>query len=395
MLFLQDSPLSPAHATLDFQPGDTLFISPRSALMTRGIAAEIIAPDVAALPACARSLMDQARSMGCWNAIMMGAIPFSRTSPARVFIPENQRFMPTSTAAHASDRRQKATTCMGVSMNPTPARYCQLVADAVQAIEQGEFEKVVLSRSLTIEAELNLSKVLQTLARRNPQGYTFAVDLATEGKGYRTLVGSSPELLLSRRGHQVISNPLAGSLPRSLNPAENLRRSQRLLASAKDRHEHALVVNSVADALRPFCRHLYVPDTPSVLATPSMLHLSTEIRGDLIDLNTSSLEIALALHPTPAVCGHATSSARQFIEQHEGFDRGLFTGLVGWCNLDGDGEWAVTIRCAEVGDRFATLYAGAGIVAGSDPELELAETTAKLRTMLGAMELDRVLGPTA
>lgn len=119
-----------------------------------------------------------------------------------------------------------------------------------------------------------------------------------------------------------------------------------------------------------------------------MWHLSTELKGELTDLSVSSLELAAALHPTPAVCGTPTNAAKEAIKQIEPFDRGFFTGMVGWCDADGDGEWVVTIRCAEAEEHALRLYAGAGIVAGSKPEEELAETSAKFRTMLLAMGMN-------
>jgi isochorismate synthase len=119
-----------------------------------------------------------------------------------------------------------------------------------------------------------------------------------------------------------------------------------------------------------------------------MWHLSTEIHGELLNRDISSLEVAFALHPTPAICGTPVLTAREAIGSQEPFDRGLFTGMVGWCDSEGDGEWAVTIRCAEVEGNELRLFAGAGIVAGSTPEAELAETSAKFRTMLLAMGLD-------
>lgn len=252
-------------------------------------------------------------------------------------------------------------------------------------------KKVVLSRSLTLDARLDLAALLRRLAGRNLLGYTFAIDLADAPGQRRTLIGASPELLLARYGRQVVSHPLAGSIPRSADAAEDQRRAEGLLRSGKDRHEHALVVDAVAAALRPFCRQLQVPTAPTLLATPTMWHLGTEVRGELADPATTALTLALALHPTPAVCGHPTAGARDFIAEVEGFDRRFFAGLVGWCDAAGDGEWAVTLRCAEVGEHSATLYAGAGIVAGSEPALELLETSAKLRTMLGAMDLESVL----
>lgn len=201
----------------------------------------------------------------------------------------------------------------------------------------------------------------------------------------RTLIGASPELLISRRGTTIIANPLAGSEPRSADAQIDQARAEQLLESAKDRREHALVIEAVVEALRPFCRELRVPSEPSLINTPTMWHLSTLIEGELSDETTSSIDLALALHPTPAVCGYPRHAARKAIAEIEAYDRGLFTGMVGWCDDSGDGEWVVTIRCAEVASHSIRLYAGAGVIAGSSPEKELAETGAKFNTMLNAL----------
>ena len=275
-------------------------------------------------------------------------------------------------------------------MSPSPDGYRAIVDQAVAQIRRGHMQKVVLSRALTLEAAVQLPALLATLAHANPQGYSFAFERQKAGQR-RTLIGASPELLLSKCGPRVWSNPLAGSLPRTADPAENARRAEALLHSTKDRHEHALVVDAVAEALAPYCRSLQVPKVPSVLETPTMLHLSSAIAGELHDPHTTSLALALALHPTPAVCGHPLAPARDFIQAQEGFDRDLFTGLVGWCGADGNGEWAVTIRCADVSADDVTLYAGAGVVEGSRAEQELAETSAKMRTMLAALGIESVM----
>jgi isochorismate synthase len=199
------------------------------------------------------------------------------------------------------------------------------------------------------------------------------------------LVGASPELLLSRRGALVVSAPLAGSVPRSRDASEDEQRAARLLRSAKDRHEHRFVVEQILDGLRPFTTDLHFEREPTVTATHSMWHLSTRISGRLRDLGTSSLRLALALHPTPAVCGTPTERAADFIAAAEPFDRGYFTGTLGHMDATGDGDWIVTIRCAEVGPSGVRVFAGAGIVEHSVPALELEETDAKMQTMLAAL----------
>lgn len=376
---------------LRYQSGDSAFVSPRQAVLAAGVALQRQVAGLDQVPDMATQLLQEARQQGWSRALLMGAIPFHPQASARLFVPRYVEVLPrleslTATTETATTRR---TVRMDrTRMQPTPHQYKQLVKKAVSQIRKGDFEKVVLSRSVHLQAKVDLPALLSTLAQRNPLGYTFALNLGEDDAQARSLVGASPELLLSKCGNRVLSNPLAGSVARSQDAEENRRRADALLQSQKDRHEHALVVDAVAAALRPFCRTLEVPSVPSILATPTMLHLSSEISGELIDPAVSSLELALALHPTPAVCGFPPQPALDFIQHNEGFDRGLFTGLVGWSGANGDGEWAVTIRCAEVTADGVTLYAGAGVVEGSDPVLELAETTAKMRTMLSALGLE-------
>jgi len=383
-------PASPAveDPIRQYQPGATLFASPRMVLIGRGIKA--LAPQCAPRQRAAQALR-MLRAQGDHGDVIMGALPFSAHAPARLFIPAQVRTMLPAPAAAAPEQPARHRKPHAVRMLPTPDTYRANVERALACIRATGLEKVVLSRSLSMDVRIDLAALLERLARRNPLGYTFAIDLADKPAPRRTLIGASPELLLSRRGAQVVSHPLAGSIPRSTNPTEDRRRADALLESAKDLYEHALVVDAVADALRPFCKNIWVPPRPSLLSTATMWHLGTEVRGELADPASSSLELALALHPTPAVCGHPATEAEDFIGKVEGFERGYFAGLVGWCNARGDGEWAVTLRCAEVGDDDATLYAGAGIVAGSVPADELLETSGKLRTMLAAMGLESVL----
>jgi isochorismate synthase len=183
-------------------------------------------------------------------------------------------------------------------------------------------------------------------------------------------------------------------LPRSGDPVEDRARARRLVASAKNLHEHALVVEAVADTLAPYCQLLHVPRRPSLVQTDSMWHLGTEITGALRVPEASSLELAMALHPTPAVCGAPRAEATAMIAELEGFDRGYFGGCVGHCDERGDGEWAVTIRCAEARGDALRLFAGAGIIAASVPDDELAETAAKLRTMSRALGFEQLIEAT-
>jgi isochorismate synthase len=158
-----------------------------------------------------------------------------------------------------------------------------------------------------------------------------------------TLVSASPELLVRRTGSTFMSRPLAGSQPRGKDPVEDRANAQTLLASKKDQDEHRWVVEAEVEALRPYCRRMNVPTTPSLVSTPSMWHLCTKITGELTDPGVTALTLAAALHPTPAVCGSPTMAAREAIAQIESFDRCFYAGAVGWVDANGDGEWAVAI----------------------------------------------------
>lgn len=375
-----------------YRAHDSLFSSSHTQLHARGVLQPLTrASDDDLAGASERLLAQVAAEAG--RLPLLGAVPFESGQPARLWVPAQAAFA-AGRARHRGAVGGEARNADPIEPNvqpvPAPAQFKRNVERSLQRIHDGGLRKVVMSRSLRIDARVEVAQLLAQLLARAPSAYTFAMDLAGAGGPAACLIGSSPELLLSKRGARIVSNPLAGSIPRSADPHEDRRRAEGLLQSAKDLHEHALVIEDVAAALRPFCRELQVPAAPSLLATPTMWHLSTRVDGVLRDPATSSLRLALALHPTPAVCGYPTEPARRTIRELEGYDRGLFTGLVGWCDSEGDGEWAVTIRCALVEEHRATVFAGAGIVAGSQPEAELAETTAKLRTMLGAMGLAHV-----
>jgi isochorismate synthase len=269
-----------------------------------------------------------------------------------------------------------------VRENPPAGTYAEAVGDLVERIGAGSFRKVVLARTIEVEAGRKLDP--RTLALRlravDPAAFTFAAP-TPEG----VIVGASPELLVSRFGREVRANPLAGSAGRSGDPDEDRENGARLLASAKDHEEHAIVVDAIAQTLRPSCRELSWDPEPVLLETPNVWHLSTRFRGLLREPAPSALELARALHPTPAVAGEPRDAALEAIAEREPFDRGAYAGPVGWVDASGDGEWAIALRCAELRGERATLYAGAGIVAGSRPDAEVDETERKFRAFLDAL----------
>ncbi|MCX7208732.1 MAG: isochorismate synthase DhbC [Proteobacteria bacterium] len=368
------------------------FASSRQTLLAQGHYATVPTADsLEALNEAVSRALKQAKATGHFDPVVVGAIPFDGQKPACLSIPRSVLRAGPLPQSLAQPRPQ-AVPCSIQSL-PEPQVYADGVARAVRHLQNKDLDKVVLARALDLTAEqaVDIPKLLVTLAQRNAHGYTFAVNLsaaaAEEEATPRILIGASPELLVRKQGKRVFSNPLAGSAARSPDPKIDQELGEALLQSAKDLHEHRVVVDAVAAGLRPFCSALNVPERPVLMHTETMWHLSTEISGELIDEATTSLMLASALHPTPAVCGHPNRSARDLISQIEPFDRGFYTGMLGWCDANGDGEWIVTIRCAEVLGKSLRLFAGAGIVADSSPQSELAETSAKFRTMLNAMGL--------
>ncbi len=321
--------------------------------------------------------------------LVVGAIGFEPDAPAALCEPDIvvRTDGPLEPPSYFRAMRTHARVSEEV---PTTAVHRSRVSTAVSGIRAGGIDKVVLARAvrLVTEEAIDPHAVCAALIDASPSADGYLVDLSPAG-GNRpgsVLVGSSPELLVRRRGDVVECHPLAGSAPRLADPAADQAAGRALRESGKDAAEHAFVVDSLARALGPLCRDLEIPETPTLTATREMWHLGTRIRGRVADPRTTALDLALAVHPTPAVCGTPTDDARRVIADLEG-DRGFYAGAVGWSDAVGDGDWMVTIRCAVIdADRSgATAWAGGGLVADSDPDDEVAETAAKLRTVLRAL----------
>ena len=260
-------------------------------------------------------------------------------------------------------------------------RWEQAVAEAVAAIKAGGLRKVVLARDVfaTAEEPLDARVLLRRLADRYPDCFTFACD---------GMIGATPELLVRRAGNQVSALVLGGTLPRGADPVQDQALGEELLASAKNNEEHAYAVDSIREALGPLCQALDVEARPSLLKFPNLQHLGTQVRGTLADGETprSALALAAAVHPPAAVCGTPPGVALEVIRDLEHMDRERYAGPVGWVDADGNGEWGIALRCGQLSGRTARLFAGCGIVAGSEPAAELAETLVKLQPMRGALE---------
>jgi salicylate biosynthesis isochorismate synthase len=260
---------------------------------------------------------------------------------------------------------------------PPLADWQAKVGAAAAAAGAGGPAKVVLARSLRVALDrpavpFDLVALLQ---ERSPAAYAYGWQA-----GPAALVGASPELLVSRSGERFACRPLAGSAPRGAGPEDDRRLGEALLASRKERAEHAFVVEAITAALRPLASSLEVPAGPVLDRLPGVQHLATPLGGITA---SRLLALAGALHPTPAVGGVPRDAALAAIDAVEGFDRGWYAGGVGWADAAGDGEVALALRGALLRYDEAILYAGAGIVAGSEPGAEAAETDLKLAGMLG------------
>ncbi|RNL81944.1 isochorismate synthase [Halostreptopolyspora alba] len=251
------------------------------------------------------------------------------------------------------------------------------VAAAVRRIRAAELHKVVLARDIHAEAggTIDVRTLLSRLARAYPNCYTFCVD---------GLVGATPELLLRRAGGDVTSLVLAGTRPRGSTSEEDERIAGDLLASAKETEEHRYAVESLRTALTPLTSSVRLPDHPELLRLSNVQHLASPASATLRE-GVSTFDVIAAMHPTAAVGGTPARVAMDVIRELEGMDRGRYAGPVGWLDTRGDGEWGIALRCAHVEGSRARLFAGCGIVAGSDPEAEIAEADSKFRAMRSAL----------
>jgi menaquinone-specific isochorismate synthase len=306
----------------------------------------------------------------------VGALPFTGARHGRLVVParivgrdaHGAAWCTTIGDGHAPWHAARARASQfSVRSLLDPGAWAHRVEQALASISRGPLEKVVLSRAVGVEADVpfDVASVLRVLRATQP-GCTVYAD-----GGF---AGASPELLVRRRGARVESRPMAGTG----------RNASALRASVKDSHEHRLVVDAVVRALGTLCDDVHAGDPrPERFAT--IVHLVTDVRASLADPSVSALDLALALHPTPAVSGWPIAPALDAIARLEHDDRGRYAGPCGWVGPGGDGEFVVALRCAEIDGASARLHAGAGIVTGSDPGAEWAETQAKLEPMLRAL----------
>ncbi|OBB91544.1 isochorismate synthase MenF [Mycobacterium sp. 852002-30065_SCH5024008] len=325
-------------------------------------------------------------------AIVLGALPFDVNRPAALLTPNAVR----RTDGPPDWPTGPLPPVRIAAADPSPADYRSRISRARDQLTAPDslLSKVVLSRALRLvaDAPLDARVILRRLIAADPAAYGYLVDLTAAGDDYAgvALVGASPELLVARNGDRVTCRPFAGSAPRAADPDVDAANGAALAGSAKDRHEHQLVIETIRAALEPLCDELTIAAEPELSRTAAVWHLCTPISARLRDTSTTAIDLALALHPTPAVGGVPTKAAVELIAELEG-DRGFYAGAVGWCDARGDGRWVVSIRCAQLSAdrRTALARSGGGIVAESDPDEEVAETTTKFATILNALDVEQ------
>jgi isochorismate synthase len=410
--------LGPAFDLLaNYRPGGFFFERAGLGVSTVGVAERIGVeggPDrITILAREAETILREIRRDGAAvpAPIAVGAIPFDAGWPAHLVVPERSvvrrregetRLLEVVAEGLAplNPERERWTgravphdafEDIHLRPDPEPDEYAAAVLEATRQIRAGRLRKVVLARSIVVAADraLDAKQLLWRLRAVDPDCWAFASpELAIDAGALvptAVLVGATPELLVRKEGLEVAATPLAGSAPRFGDPRDDRASAERLFASTKDREEHALVVEDVAAVLSPLCQELRYPHEPELLGTANVWHLATPFRGELRPSVRSALDLVAALHPTPAVCGTPREAARTVLAELEPLDRGCYAGPVGWVDAEGDGEWAIALRCAEITGTTARVFAGAGIVADSEPERELDETERKFRALLDSL----------
>jgi menaquinone-specific isochorismate synthase len=368
----------PDDALTGFDPRGFAWVHHGIRLVASGLAARVRPDDVGAVLASVET--DDPVGLPGTGAIAVGALAFDPDADGELLVPSvvhgvhDGRAWVTEIGADPPSEAMgsKPPTRFLVVAPRTRDEWQAAVERALAAIEAGRLEKVVLAREVLIEADtpFDVRGIVRALIASQPGSFVYASD---------GLVGASPELLARRRGDVVESRPVAGT-----TVADSDAALRALAASVKDRREHRFVVDGIVDALASRCTDLRT-EAAEVAVFGPVAHLATPIRGELTSPAPSALDLARLLHPTPAVAGTPRDAALAAIRELEPFDRGRYAGPVGWVDARGEGEWAIALRGAELDGPRARLVAGAGIVAGSDPDAEWAETQAKLEPMLRAL----------
>jgi len=297
---------------------------------------------------------------------------------ATAAIPGAEELLDLEPSTIAAPRARK----LDVTAVRNPVAWTAAVQSAAARLRGGEAEKVVLAREVMARGDgvVSAGTVARSLRSAYPSCFTYLMS----GADGTAFIGASPELLVRRSGSRAESQPMAGSVGRGATDAEDERLARELEQSAKDADEHQLVSSFVVEAMRPFAKSV-VAHTPEVVRFTNIQHLATRVAAELSDPPATALELAAALHPTPAVGGWPRAAADRLIDELEGMERGWYAGAVGWIDSAGDGEFAVALRCGLLWEDGARLYAGVGVMPDSDPSRELEETDLKFKALLTAL----------
>lgn len=371
----------------ELAPDGFAWLEDGAGFVTSGVAARVAAADASA--ALASIDVDDPLALPGTGALAVGALPFDAAATGELVIPARVTGVDGDGRAWSTEIGDELP--VGAPQPPAPTRFTVAsrvdraswraqVCALLDAIAAGTLAKAVLAREVVVssDAPFDVRAVMSRLRRSQGGCFVFAAD---------GLVGATPELLVQRRGPTVVSRPMAGTITRGATGPADATAEAALAASTKDGWEHRLVVDAVVNGLRSAGVDVTTVTGPHVARLATMSHLATTITGHIgrSAPATSALELACALHPTPAVGGEPRELALTMLRDLEPFERGRYAGPVGWVDARGDGAWGVALRCAEIDGHEARLVAGAGIVAGSDPDAEWAETQAKLEPMLQAL----------
>jgi isochorismate synthase len=282
----------------------------------------------------------------------------------------------------ATGLRAPAARKLEVTPVRNPMAWTAAVGSAASRLRAGDAAKVVLAREVLARGDgvVSAAMVARSLRAAYPSCFIYLIT----GADGTAFAGASPELLVRRSGGRAFSQPMAGSVARGATDAEDERLARQLEDSAKDKVEHRIVSDFVVEALRPFAKAV-TARAPEVVRFTNIQHLATSVSAELLDPPADALELAAALHPTPAVGGWPRDAADVLIDKLEGMERGWYAGAVGWIDARGDGEFAVALRCGLLWEDGARLYAGVGVMPDSDPALELEETELKFKALLTAL----------
>lgn len=367
----------------------TLFVRDGIGFAGRGEAARVRVDEAVEFLA---AIEHDDRVGGAAGPIALGSVPFLPGAPAELIVPAvvvgkgaDGRAWVTSIdepeldvfdTAEPEPNAARYTIRPGVDVDV----YLDAVAKARDAVRAGELDKAVIARPIFVESDrqIDVHAVLRRLKTTFGSSYRFSID------GF---IGASPELLVEVDGDIVRAHPLAGTTRTTGDPDLDRRLAAELQASEKNQIEHRAAIEMVRDTLLPYCSYLDWAPEPSIVKVANVQHLGSQAEGRLSKPAPTVVELMRALQPTPAVGGYPRDRALELIAELEGFERGPYGGCVGWVDGRGNGTWAVALRCAELSrDRYvARLVAGGGIVAGSEPLAELAETQAKFQAMLSAI----------